>query len=235
MKSKLVLSTVAVYFLFCIPLPGQGIWSHPSVVNGGARLDDMSFINPDTGWVVSGGGRIFRNNDGATSWALQYENAYYFRSVEFVDAQLGFAGTLDAVFLKTEDGGENWNDITNELPIEPSGVCGMQWLDDSIFLAVGAWFSPAFVLRSDDRGASWEALDLSEYAFGLIDVHFISADTGFVCGRGHDGGIILHTTDAGMSWEEVYNTTNVGDYVWKLQFIDAVNEGMFSIPLVVRE
>jgi len=170
--------------------------------------------------VVASGGEIYRTNDGGDSWSLQYTSGYYFRSVGFADSQVGFAGTLDEVLLKTEDGGQSWIDVTDELPIIPSGICGMQWLDEDTFLAVGAWFGPAFLLRSDDRGANWTALDLSVHADKLVDLHFVSRDTGFVCGSSPSGGCILYTADGGEHWEPLYSTDNPGDYVWKLQFID---------------
>lgn len=209
-----------ITLFYCFYMEAQPQWytTAPTINNG--RIEDICFIHPDTGWAASAGGQIFRTNDGANSWELQFAENYFLRSIGFVDDQLGFAGTLDNVFLKTENGGEDWIDITAELPITPSGICGMQWLNDQHFFAVGAWFEPAFVIHSDDRGGSWEALDLNAHAEALVDVHFISPDTGFVCGKAANGGTILYTTNGGEDWEELYSTGNPGDYVWKLQFID---------------
>ncbi|HMQ46780.1 MAG TPA: YCF48-related protein [Saprospiraceae bacterium] len=219
MKTKLL--TTLIIAGVGIATHAQSVWTPTSnVMNGGGRLEDLFFIHPDTGWTVGGFGTVSRTQNGGESWDLQYQSNYYIRSVDFFDSQLGFAGTLDEVFLRTSDGGETWEDITGELPMTPTGVCGMQHLGDSTLLAVGAWFGPAFILRTEDRGISWDSLNLSDYAEGLIDVHFFSRDTGLVCGRGSNGGIILYTTDGGESWEEVFNTFSAGDYVWKLQFID---------------
>lgn len=219
MKTKLFLTLViSILWEFA---PAQAVWTPTNNVIVGGRLEDLLFIHPDTGWTVSGSGTILRTQDGGESWALQYQNSdYYIRSVDFFDSQLGFAGTLDEVFLRTTNGGESWEDMTDELPIIPTGICGMQHVGPSTLLALGAWFGPAFILRTEDRGESWDYLDLSEHAEGLIDVHFFTRDTGLVCGRGSNGGIILYTTDGGESWEEVFNTFSAGDYVWKIQFID---------------
>jgi BNR/Asp-box repeat len=56
-------------------------------------------------------------------------------------------------------------------------------------------------------------------------MHFISQDTGWVCGRAPNdsGGLILYTTDGGATWETVHNTQINHDYVWKLQRLDAQN------------
>lgn len=220
MKHYIILIS-ALCCTFLLEAQSQWINTSPTINHG--RLDDLCFINRDTGWTVSGDGYIFRTHNGGDEWESQLATNYYFRSVGFVDSQLGFAGTLDAAFLKTENGGDTWEDITDELPFTPTGVCGMQWLDDNTFLAVGAWFEPAFLLRSNDRGDTWESLDLSQYALALVDVHFISADTGFVCGKGLNGGSILYTTDSGDTWEEVFSSEGSGDYVWKLQFIDELH------------
>jgi photosystem II stability/assembly factor-like uncharacterized protein len=213
--------TIFLFPLFSIALTAQAEWNNTAPISMQGRYEDLHFISPDTGWTVSGGGGIHRTYNGGDSWEQLYFNSdYYFRSIGFADSQLGFAGTLDATLLKTENGGENWVDITPQLPITPSGICGMQWLDDQNFMAVGAWFGPAFLIRTNDRGESWTALNLNEYASRLVDLHFISQDTGFVCGGNGNGGVILHTTDGGENWDTLYSTGNPGDLVWKLQFID---------------
>lgn len=213
-------SLFCIALFYCLLLKAQPQWIITGQTINKGRIEDISFIHPDTGWAVSASGKIFHTSNGAVSWEQQYVNNYYFRSVGFADSQLGFAGTLDNVLLKTENGGADWSDITPQLPIIPSGICGMQWLDDQHFLAVGAWFEPAFLIRSNDKGESWESLDINQYAEALVDLHFTSPDTGFVCGKGPNGGIILYTTNGGADWEELYSTGNPGDYVWKIQFID---------------
>ena len=59
------------------------------------RFEDMYFIDHNTGWVVDGGGQILNTSDGGQTWTQQYYNSnQYFRSVEFANEQVGFAGTL---------------------------------------------------------------------------------------------------------------------------------------------
>jgi photosystem II stability/assembly factor-like uncharacterized protein len=217
------MKTVLLMFFFCLTcsmMSAQSQWINTAPLSNQGRLEDLHFVHPDTGWVVSGGGEIFHTNDGGESWDLQYTTDYYLRSIAFADNRLGFAGTLDQTLLKTENGGITWTDVSAQLPIVPSGICGMQWLNDQTIVAVGAWFNPAFLLRSDDRGENWIAIDMNEYAEAMVDVHFVSSTTGFACGKGASGGVILYTTDGGYTWEERYTTGNPGDYVWKLQFID---------------
>ncbi|MBX2928095.1 MAG: hypothetical protein KF852_09690 [Saprospiraceae bacterium] len=205
----------------CCGLYAQPQWHDLGDLGNTGRLDDICFIHPDTGWVASAGGQIFRTQNGGDTWELQYNNFLYsFRSIGFADRQLGFAGTLEQTLLRTENGGQDWENITNQLPFTPSGLCGMQWLNEHTFFAAGAWFGPAFLLKTHNCGASWTGIDLSEQATALVDVHFVSQDTGFVCGRNANGGVILYTTDGGAAWQEVFNTGISGDYVWKLQFID---------------
>lgn len=64
---------------------------------------------------------------------------------------------------------------------------------------------------------------MSAYASALVDIHFISADTGFVSGRANpstDGGVVLYTTDGGASWTVKHKTMVAGDMIWKLQTPD---------------
>jgi photosystem II stability/assembly factor-like uncharacterized protein len=217
-------STPVIAFTLCIAchiLQAQPQWQVIGNFGDVGRMDDLCFVHPDTGWVVTGGGRIFRTHNGGENWTLQYFNQlHYFRSIAFADSQFGFAGTLEQTMLCTQNGGVTWENITNQLPFTPSGVCGMQWLDDQTFFATGAWFGPAFLLKTHNRGATWTGINLNAYASRLVDVHFISQDRGFVCGRSSTGGVILYTSDGGVTWQQVFNTGVSGHYVWKLQFLD---------------
>lgn len=59
---------------------------------------------------------------------------------------------------------------------------------------------------------------MSAQAKALVDVFFISRDTGFVTGQGPQGrGVILYTTDGGQSWEKKFESGPTGHYVWKIQ------------------
>ena len=95
--------------------------------------------------------------------------------------------TINGLIYKTLDNGENWN------------ICGnMQFKDfyaiaqptDSVIVATGAG---SFVARSSNAGNSW-----AEFYIGtvpLIDLHFPSSLTGYVC-----GGTIAKTTNGGNNW-----------------------------------
>lgn len=188
-----------------------------------ARYDDIYFHSANTGWAVSwavnGQGMIFKTVDGGDNWALVYSSDVYFRAVEFLNEDVGFAGTLDGVFLKTTDGGSSWVEIQDLVPSTIPGICGLSHVGDNVY-GVGIFSYPAYFIKSTDQGQTWTYKDLSAYADGLVECHFIDENVGFLAGvRENSGGIILKTTNGGDSWEVVLDTQAGTEYIWKLDFV----------------
>ncbi|MFZ1675971.1 MAG: T9SS type A sorting domain-containing protein, partial [Saprospiraceae bacterium] len=149
------------------------------------------------------------------------QNSYYFRSVEFLDENTGFAGTLDSVLLRTNDGGMTWEHVEGLIPNLVQGVCGLSHIGDNVY-GVGIWSYPAYFIKSTDRGDSWTYTDLSGYANGLVDCYFLDENIGFVSGINENlGGVILKTIDGGVTWQMVYNTNDGYEYIWKLDFVNS--------------
>lgn len=190
------------------------------------RLDDLHFLDPLTGWVCTSSGEIWRTTTGGASWELQLATSYYMRTIYFADAQTGFAGTLGSQLLfRTTDGGAKWNAVPNSVfPALPPAICGMSGAGDHVY-GTGAYFAPAMLVRSTDRGVTWGSVDMSSYARNLIDCHFVTPISGFAVG-GSPGTpsttrpVILHTDDGGTTWQTRYLGTTPGRYCWKIFFVD---------------
>ena len=70
-------------------------WSVTDSTHVDARIDDLFFINADTGWFAGGSsGVIGRTYNGGASWQTVYTGPDYLRSIEFATPQLGFCGAL---------------------------------------------------------------------------------------------------------------------------------------------
>lgn len=218
----------------------SGSWKGTAYVSSpsASRLNDGFFLTKDLGWIVNGIGQIHRTTDGGATWTKQLDKGSFthFRSVGFFDAQRGFAGALgwgdvnntsakDSVILyTTTNGGATW------LP-EPQltsrtierGFCGMHVFDDSVVYAVGRVRGPAWFYKTTDRGATWQATDMTPYAAGLIDVRFFTRDSGLIVGltdttHTQSRAIILSTADGGASWDTVHVTSRTNEWAWKITF-----------------
>ncbi|MEZ4921423.1 MAG: YCF48-related protein [Saprospiraceae bacterium] len=215
------MKTVLAFTLLLITssIQAQSSWSilPNTPYDQGSRIEDVFFRDSLLGWCASAHGRIYHTADGGDSWALQFSNNFYFRSIEFLTDQIGIAGTLDQALMRTTDGGENWVNIANQIDPVPPAICGLHARDSQNIYAVGSWYGPAFLMHSSDAGENWTVTDMSAYAEGLVDVYFVTADTGYVCGKGFTGGVILKTTDGGQNWTEQISTGTAGDYAWKIQ------------------
>src|SRR5690606_3892875 len=130
----------------------------------------------------------------------------------------GFLGTLDGVFYRTTDGGENWQSVFIEQ--NPEAICGIDAVGENTVYACGAWFMPAYIIKSTDAGETWTYQDMSDYAVALVEVLFIDEQFGYASGQNENGGVILRTEDGGENWEEIYNSNSSRDYVWKLQLME---------------
>ena len=216
--------------LFIFPLIGisQSWQAVPNLFDNvsGVRFDDVYFLNDNLGWAVNGFyAGAYKTTDGGLSWELKFHEDdisgdYYFRNIEFLDENIGFIGALGSDFFKTTDGGETWSIVTNISP-STQAICGINALTGTTTVyACGAYFTPAYIIKSTDSGVTWQYIDMSAHATALVEVLFVNENLGYAAGSDANGGIILKTTDGGTNWTSIYNSNIAGEYVWKLQFIE---------------
>ncbi len=218
-------------FLLCFSFQlsiAQQSWVETNIEETTSRYDDVFFLNENLGWAAMGGGaKVYKTTNGGASWELQFEDPQnYFRNIEFLDENIGFLGTLNGSFYKTIDGGTNWQAIT--LPGNLEAICGLHAVNATTIYGCGAYFQPAYIIKSTDSGTTWTYIDMSEYASGLVEVLFASELVGYASGKNNQGGVLLKTIDGGKTWETLYNTSIQGEYVWKLQILASNPNVMFG-------
>jgi len=201
-------------------------------VGGGAKQDDIFFLDANHGFVASGpGSAILVTTDGGNTWSSAFTHpGTYFRALLFTDALHGFAGNIgaglsasitDATLLyQTSDGGGTWAPVTTVTGSAAQGVCNFSAIDATHLVGVGRANGPAHLLRSSDGGGSWVATDLGQYFSMVIDAHFTSITEGVVAGMNAAATAcaILRTTDGGATYNPVFTSKTQGSLCWKLSF-----------------
>ncbi len=194
-------------------------WNIAGDVPPATRYDDICFVTPTLGWTCNGNGGIYKTTDGGYTWLNVFQDTFYFRTIDFVDQNIGFAGTLDSALLRTFDGGDTWERIEDSIPVPIKGVCGLDHIGSNIY-GVGIWSYPGYFIKSTDLGNTWTYTDMSAYATGLVDCHFMDENVGFVSGISNQGAVILKTIDGGDSWTLVFTSQTSLEYIWKMHFVN---------------
>lgn len=121
------------------------------------RVQGMSFISPSQGWTVDLDWNVW-HFDGA-GWAfVGHNNDSKFglirpSSVIFADEKVGWARTLEGLFV-TDDGGRTWKKV---LVTEPGEFIDLFAVDsDTAFLSEGH----GAIKQTTDRGKTWTEVDL---------------------------------------------------------------------------
>jgi len=214
----------AFLFLSTLVFSQQHSWSTysypPSTVG---RYDDVFFLNENLGWAARGGtGAVFKTVNGGYTWAqmpLPNPNNEYYRNIEFLNENVGFLGTLNNSFYKTVDGGNSWQRVQNISPY-PQAICGLDTVGTSTVYGCGAWFHPAYIIKSTDSGNTWQYINMSAYATALVEILFVDENVGFVSGTDSQGAVILKTLNGGITWTKIYGGNIPDEYVWKMQILD---------------
>ena len=178
-----------------------------------AALQKVQFPSATTGYITGDDGTVYVTTDGGGHWAKKVPGAadVGFTGLSFTDAGHGWVcgGQGNEDFYggrcySTADGGATWKDVSPD----PSAV-----VQDCSFVSGGhGWVvgQDGVIFRTTDGGASWArqhaAVGASVFFTG---VGFVDADNGWVTalcfppafgGVGTGWGVILHTTDGGMTW-----------------------------------
>jgi photosystem II stability/assembly factor-like uncharacterized protein len=184
----------------------------------------MSWADATRGWVISDQGDILATTNSGISWTLQASGLGHLRSLDFIDVNRGFAGTLGGVMYRTLDGGTTWQNINAAFPLAPIGFCGITHVGNRVHV-VGRYSGAADYFYSADGGDTWQFKSMGAYAQGLVDVVFLNEQEGFIGGmaRPEAGGsaVILKTTDGGTTWNPIFTGNYGTGWAWKIYPVSA--------------
>ena len=187
---------------------------------------DVDAVSASTAYVLSIGNgqlsRIFKTTDSGQTWAQQFTNGdpkAFFDAMAFWDANRGIA-VSDSVdgrfyFLMTTNGGKSWAYIpVDRLPraLEGEGFFAASGSNvtvrgDRIWIGTGAT-NRARVLRSIDRGLSWDVADTpiaAGVSSGIYSIAFRDDLHGVIVGGDYSKereavDNIAITSDGGATW-----------------------------------
>ncbi len=160
----------------------------------GASLEDVDFIDHQTGWVVGllqrpgiVEGIIAKSSDGGATWQPQkIMSGYDLDGIYAVNNQLIWA--VGSGVLKSEDGGINW--IEQQVPA--GSYSKVQFVNDS-----AGWIVGSTILHTTDGGATWQEQGVGVVAAGIGGLAFVNESKGWVV-----NGSIYHTDDGGETWSQ---------------------------------
>ncbi len=170
-------------------------------------LEQIQFVNRDTGFVAGSDGTILRTTDGGNTWNYtQTKTTGWFNCISFVDSDTGYAGGNGGFLRKTTDGGLSWDTlISNSF----DHIYAIHFIDSVTGYCCGYF---GLIMKTVNGGRTWVKQN-SGTERALTGIHFFHPDTGVICGW---SGTILRTTDGGLNWSAV--TSPVSNYLMHINF-----------------
>ena len=199
------------------------------IANLGFDVQSIYFVNAETGFVAGDYGMIYKTTNGGynwTEWMSPYSVAYI-NDIQFTDSNTGYACTRDIIY-KTTDQGIIWdtlrtglnrwmykisfvnNDlgyVTGDYGMYKTTDGGESWnYVNSIETYYGFVFKNEMtgyvgsgnnIRKTTDGGTNWDTT-LSDDTLDVYNIFTKGPDTLYA---GTNKGIILKTTNGGLTWE----------------------------------
>lgn len=156
----------------------------------GIVIDDLFFVNKDTGWVCEEDflfGGLYKTTTGGLSWQRQLNTDYQIEKIFFLNKDTGWIGNNEGILYMTTSGGMNWQQVYNFPGI--FRVLGMQFVNSNT-----GWLTTTAIYKSTNGGLNWEQYGGSEVG---AEYSFVSSYTGWASG---DNYRVVKTTNGGINW-----------------------------------
>ncbi|GJM33514.1 MAG: hypothetical protein DHS20C18_25150 [Saprospiraceae bacterium] len=203
---------IKTFFLFSfllISLKGNSqCWQ--TVYNGGvnSNFSDAFFASDSIGWISDIFTGVYKSTDNGMNWVVQ-ENEGLTNGfcVFFLNESIGWVIRSYRKIFKTTNGGQDWVEynFSNDEIMSPYDI---EFIDADTGYMVSEY---ARVYRSTDGGETWDIVFENE-EWQLFTLDFVNAQEGWIAGSISPGGPtrVLHTSDAGETWEEQLATPPSG-------------------------
>ena len=180
----------------------------------GTRVfEDVSFVDENTGWVVSAGRGAHKTTDGGKTWtAASVPGKGLLKRVQFVDDKTGWI--LSRNMFRTTDGGKTWTQHTFR-PGQDDSKPLVNYHSHFADAQNGVVLSSGEVLRTSDGGKTWTLCPgISAGGVGP-KVYMLNERDGWIA---CDGGL-YHTSDGGETWQA--RTSQNGDSHYGVHFLNS--------------
>ena len=153
-------------------------------------------------------GSVILSDDGKTfRQARRVPTRSVLTSVFFLDAKRGWAAGHDGTVIASDDGGESWRLLREELG-KDRALLSIWFADDHHGLAVGQF---GLALETVDGGKTWNERRLIGGETGEKHFMQIFAGSGGLVFIAAESGTMLRSADGGRSWRAV-QTDNRGSF-----------------------
>lgn len=169
-------------------------------------LKAISFVDPLHGWAVGEYGYIYHTSTGGATWKKQagyfdisestgeVEAGIFLFDVVAIDPQTAWAVGIDGYVIKTENGGQTWQEFETGVP-KTQLFCIASDKKNRILIGGNGVF-----LSSADKGLTWKNPEFTPpINYGWIYGLALHPSSGFVA-VGWEGAIYLSTS---TSWHQV--------------------------------
>lgn len=183
-------------------------------------INGVYFVDAAQGWIVGGGGIIYKTINGGTSWTLQTSGiTTSLNSVFFTSTTNGVSVGSNGKILRTTDGGSTWSSITSNTT---NNLFDVYFTDANNGWAVGGQY---VVLKTTNGGVTWtiSSIDNAASTYDYYsEVQFTDANTGYVSGGKSDysEGFVRKSINGGTTWSNSFSQTN-GSFMNGLSFINS--------------
>lgn len=175
------------------------------------QIRSLYFLNADVGFYTtfSGSGLIAKTTDGGAHWTKTQISPFdYINSLEFFNADIGYAAGSDGIIMKTTDGGTSWKKLNSD---NTTWLTSVHVFDANNVIAGGM---NGLLLRSADGGATWNVVR-STIQGDISHLKFVDNNHGyaFAGNYGNSYRYIYETIDGGLTWSSLSSFLNEGSGV----------------------
>ena len=173
-------------------------------LSGEFFIDDADFVDRNLGFVGGvdlGGPDLYRTSDGGLSWTPSNVGVTRVLSLDFVDANHGWAiSTTSAAARRTTDGGGTWQIMTLPNPGFNASIIKVDFINQNDGWIVG-W--DGYVVHSTDGGVTWQLQNVGNNEVRLLGLHVVSPSEVYAIGNinNNSSAVLYRTTNAGASWQ----------------------------------